>query len=157
MTQMTILHEGQTKSLSASPARNRMWEFLFSGTLSDRSQGCMPRKLTMLLTASVGLQSSSQRPQQVKQLNECIANLGLLLFPSDSFFFFFNECTELPSSVLTEASAKVSSFSNSSPTSSHAAAKLGLSTFCMWSATVTSRSSSCQPGWGGQYKGTSII
>lgn len=35
------------------PARQREWEFLFSGTLSDLSHGCMPRKVMMLLTASV--------------------------------------------------------------------------------------------------------
>lgn len=50
----------------------------------------------------------------------------------------------LPSRVRTDERAKVSSFSNSSPTSSHAAPKFGCRTFWMWSATVTSRSSS----WG---------
>lgn len=35
------------------PARKRTCEFLFSGTLSERSHGCIPRKLMMLPTASV--------------------------------------------------------------------------------------------------------
>lgn len=34
------------------PARKRTCEFLFSGTLSERSHGCIPRKLMMLPTAS---------------------------------------------------------------------------------------------------------
>lgn len=35
-----------------TPDKNRMWTFLYSGTLSDRSQGCIPKKCTMFLTAS---------------------------------------------------------------------------------------------------------
>ncbi|TNN49334.1 hypothetical protein EYF80_040444 [Liparis tanakae] len=34
------------------PARKRTCEFLFSGTLSERSHGCIPRKLMMFPTAS---------------------------------------------------------------------------------------------------------
>lgn len=49
-----------------------------------------------------------------------------------------------PSRVLVELRTKVSSFSNVSPTSSQAAAKLGCRTFWIWSDTVTSRSSSWQ-------------
>lgn len=35
-----------------TPDRNRTWELLFSGTLSDRSHGCIPKKITIFLTAS---------------------------------------------------------------------------------------------------------
>lgn len=52
----------------------------------------------------------------------------------------------IPSNVRTDARANVSSLSNSSPTSSHAAPKFGLRTFSMWSATVTSKSSSWDRG-----------
>lgn len=45
------------------PARQREWEFLFSGTLSDLSQGCMPRNVMMLLTASV-LRGQMQQYQE---------------------------------------------------------------------------------------------
>lgn len=46
--------------LPSSPARYRVWEFLLSGTLSDRSQGCIPRNFTILLTASVKEQEVEQ-------------------------------------------------------------------------------------------------
>lgn len=43
------------------PARKRMWEFLFSGTLSERSHGCMPRKVMMLLMASVESRTAKEK------------------------------------------------------------------------------------------------
>lgn len=43
---------------------------MFSGTLSDRSHGCMPRKVMMLLTASVEEEVDVTRIKKVK--HECV-------------------------------------------------------------------------------------
>lgn len=109
-----------------APARKRTCEFLFSGTLSDRSHGCIPRKLMIFPTASV---------QHRRTSGKCWRWTTSL-----------NHVLNIPSNVRTDARANVSSFSKSSPTSSHAAPKFGLRTFWMWSATVTSKSSSWDRG-----------
>lgn len=51
-----------------TPDRNKTWVNLFSGTLSERSHGCIPKKCTMFLTASkIKIQKSNQTNRKRNQ------------------------------------------------------------------------------------------
>lgn len=151
------------------PARSNIWVFLLSGTLSDLSQGCIPKNFTIFPTASVGRNHSINKPHVLSPLCatttppspnpavrgfkwSCIWNMCYRYGPRSLRFreeegrwgALQQQPRILPSSVLMVDKVNVSSFSNSSPTSSQAASKFSFMTFWMWSAIVTSRSSS----WG---------